>query len=104
MTFKQIIMHELQCPHDIDGLVLFCFDLGLYLIPNAIFNMDGFWSPAALKAWDGRYWNLSVRLSVTLSFRTLTQKRIAVFSQNFAGMCTMVMGVCCIVFDIDGMF
>ena len=57
---------------------------------------------------DGRYCNaprpsvcpsvrLSVRLSVTFSFRTVTQKRIAVFSRNFAGTCT------CIVFDIDGM-
>ena len=34
------------------------------------------------------------------SFRTVTRKRIDVFSRNFAGMC---MGVCCIVFDIDGM-
>ena len=39
----------------------------------------------------------SVCPSVTFSFRTVTRKRIAVFSQNF------VMGVCCIVFDIDGM-
>ena len=50
---------------------------------------------------------LSVRLSVTFSFRTVTQKRIDVFSRNFAGMCTMSWGggggVCCIVFDIDGM-
>ena len=66
-------------------------------------------SPAAPKARDGRYCNApcpsvrpSVRLSVTFSFRTVTQKRIAVFSRNFAGTCTM--GVCCIVFDIDGMF
>ena len=41
----------------------------------------------------------SVCPSVTFSFRTVTQKRIDVFSRNFAGMCTM----CCIVFDIDGM-
>ena len=34
----------------------------------------------------------SVRLSVTFSFRTVTQKRIAVFSQNFAGMCTKSWG------------
>ena len=40
---------------------------------------------------------LSVRLSVTFSLLTVTQKRIDVFSPNF------VMGVCCIVFDIDGM-
>ena len=30
----------------------------------------------------------SVCPSVTFSFRTVTQKRIAVFSQNFAGTCT----------------
>ena len=45
----------------------------------------------------------SVRPSVTFSFRTVTQKRIDVFSRNFAGMCTMSWGVCYIVFDIDGM-
>ena len=36
---------------------------------------------------DGRYCN-TPRLSVTFSFRTVTQKRIAVFSQNFASTCT----------------
>ena len=35
---------------------------------------------------------LSARLSVTFSFRTVTQKRIDVFSQNFAGTCTMSWG------------
>ena len=30
----------------------------------------------------------SVRPSVTFSFRTVTQKRIAVFSRHFAGTCT----------------
>ena len=35
---------------------------------------------------------LSVRLSVTFSFRTVTQKRIAVFSRNFAGTCTKSWG------------
>ena len=44
---------------------------------------------------------LSVCPSVTFSFRTVTQKRIAVFSRNFAGMCTKSWG--CAVFDIDGM-
>ena len=34
----------------------------------------------------------SVRLSVTFSFRTVTQKRIAVFSRNFAGTCTKSWG------------
>ena len=65
-------------------------------------------SPAAPKARDGRYCNaprpsvcLSVCLSVTFSFRTVTQKRIDVFSRNFSGTCTMSWG--CIVFDIDGM-
>ena len=32
------------------------------------------------------------RLSVTFSFRTVTQKRIDVFSRNFAGTCTMSWG------------
>ena len=35
---------------------------------------------------------LSVCLSVTFSFRTVTQKRIDVFSRNFAGTCTMSWG------------
>ena len=35
---------------------------------------------------------LSVRPSVCPSFRTVTRKRIAVFSRNFAGMCTMSWG------------
>ena len=64
-----------------------------------------FLSPAAPKARDGRYCNaprpsvcLSVHLSVsvspsvTCSFRTVTQKRIDVFSWNFAGMYTMSWG------------
>ena len=56
-----------------------------------------FLSPAAPKARDGRYCNappvrLSVRLSVTFSFRTVTQKRIDLFSRNFAGTCTMSWG------------
>ena len=33
-----------------------------------------------------------VRLSVTFSFGTVTQKRIDVFSRNFAGMCAMSWG------------
>ena len=60
-------------------------------------------SPTVPKARDGRYYNaprpsirlsvcLSVCPSVTFSFRTVTQKRIDVFSQNFAGMCTMSWG------------
>ena len=52
-------------------------------------------SPAAPKARDGRYCNaphLSVRLSVTFSFRTVTKKRIDVFSRNFAGTCTKSWG------------
>ena len=76
-------------------------------------------SPAAPKARDGRYCNAprpsvrpsvcmsvclsvrlsvrlsvcpSVRLSVTFSFRTVTQKRIDVFSWNFAGTCTKSWG------------
>ena len=66
------------------------------------FHWDVFLSPAAPKAWDGRYCNtprpsvrLSVRPSITFSFRirTVTQKRIDVFSRNFAGTCTMSGGV-----------
>ena len=64
-----------------------------------------FLSRAAPKARDGRYCNappprLSLCPSVTFSFRTVTQKRIDVFSRNFAGTCTMSWGS---VFDIDGM-
>ena len=77
-------------------------------------HMNNLLSPAAPKARDGRYCNAlrlsvcpsvrpSVHPSVTFSFRTVTQKRINVFSQNFAGTCTMSWGVFCIVFDIDGM-
>ena len=61
---------------------------------------DTFLSPAAPKARDGRYCNAvhpSVRLSVTFSFRTVTQKRIDVFSRNFAGTCTMSWG-CAVLF------
>ena len=48
---------------------------------------------------------LSICPSVTFSFCNVTQKLIAVFSRNFAGTCTMSWGggLCCIVFDIDGM-
>ena len=31
MPFQQIIMHVLQCQHDIDVHLLFCFDLDLYM-------------------------------------------------------------------------
>ena len=41
----------------------------------------------------------SVRPSVTFSFRTVTQKRIDVFSRNFAGMCTKSWG-CAVLFLI----
>ena len=50
---------------------------------------------------DGRYCHppppppsvcLSVCLSVAFSFRTVTQKRITVFSRNFAGTCTKSWG------------
>ena len=73
---------------------------------------DRLLSPAAPKARDGRYCNaprpsvclsvrpsvcLSVCLSVTFSFRTVTQKRIAVFSRNFADMCTKSWG-CAVMF------
>ena len=71
-------------------------------------HAPSFLSLSAPKARDGRYCNapvhLSVRPSVTFSFRTVTWKRIDVFSWNFVGTYMQhVMGVCCIVFDIDGM-
>ena len=31
MPFQQIIMHALQCQHDVDVHILFCFDLDLHL-------------------------------------------------------------------------
>ena len=31
MYFKQIIMHALQCQHDLDVYLLFCFDLDLHI-------------------------------------------------------------------------
>ena len=31
MPFQQIIMHALQCQHDIDVHLLFCFDLDLHI-------------------------------------------------------------------------
>ena len=45
---------------------------------------------------------LSVCPSIMFSFRTVTQKRIDVFFRNCRYV-HQVMGVCCIVFDIDGM-
>ena len=61
-------------------------------------------------AVGGRYCNApppppppSVCPSVTFSFCTVTQKRMAVFSWKLAGNVHQVLGVCCIVFDIDGM-
>ena len=82
-----------------------CFlDDGLCYIDEVFFILKLYLlSPAAPKARDGRYCNaprpsvclsvrLSVCLSVTFSFRTVTQKRIAVFSRNFAGTCTKSWG------------
>ena len=71
-------------------------------------SLSVYYLPPRPRAGDGRYGKSpcpSVCLSVTFSFRTVTRKRIDVFSQNFAGTgtCTIVMGVCCIVFDFDGM-
>ena len=31
MSFQQIIMHALQCQHDVDVHLLFCFDIDLHL-------------------------------------------------------------------------
>ena len=78
------------------------FFLNLYLRYNYNIKIESpieFLSPAAPKARDGRYCKSvlpsvlpSVRPSVTFSFRTVTKKRINVFSRNFAGMCTMARG------------
>ena len=38
MPFQQIIMHALQCQHDVDVHLLFCFDLDLH--PKWCFNLD----------------------------------------------------------------
>ena len=78
------------------------------LLVNFPDQMPCFLSPAAPKARDGRYCNaprpsvcLSVCLSVTFSHcNSKTQWCI------FSKLCRyvhQVMGVCCIVFDIDGM-
>ena len=76
-----------------------CINVGalvLSLLQNCINkSITCLLSPAAPKARDGRYCNAprlsdcpSVCPSVTFSFRTVTQKRIAVFSRNFAGTCS----------------
>ena len=76
-------------------------------ILNVVINIHFVISRRRRRPGDGRYCNaprlsvrpsvrLSVRLSVcpsvrpsiTFSFRTVTQKRIAVFSRNFAATCT----------------
>ena len=46
---------------------------------------------------------LSICLSVTFSFCTVTRKHIDVFSGKLCMYVYHAMGVCCIVFDIDGM-
>ena len=71
-------------------------------------------SPAVPEARKGRYSNApppprpsvrpSVCPSVTFSFRTVTRKRIDMFSQKLCRYVHHVMGVCCIVFYFDGMF
>ena len=50
MQFKQIIMHALQCQHDVDVHLLFCFDIDLHLICSQvhdcitwIFFVDSLW-------------------------------------------------------------
>ena len=71
-----------------------CHGVSFVQILCFIFGKLNFLSPAgAVGPGDGRYCNaprLSVCLSVTFSFRTITQK--AVFSRNFAGMCTKSWG------------
>ena len=62
-----------------------------------------FLSPAAPKVRDRRYCNAPICLSVTFSFRTVTRKLIDVIFSKLCKYVHQVMGVCCIVFDIDGM-
>ena len=38
MPFKQIIMHALQCQHNVDVRLLFCFDIDLDL--KFMYNLD----------------------------------------------------------------
>ena len=81
----------------------FCLFVVLLVLKN---KFPDFYLPRRRRPGTGDIvtYCLSIRLSVTFSFRTVTRKRIDVFSQNFTGMCTMSWGwVCCIVFDIDGM-
>ena len=80
------------------SLILISITL-IFINKCVILHKNSLLSPAAPKARDGRYCNaprpsvrLSVRPSVPFSFRTVTQKRIDVFSRNFAGMCTMSWG------------
>ena len=41
MPFQQIIMHALQCQHDLDVHLLFYFDLDLHMpLPEVVFNLD----------------------------------------------------------------
>ena len=41
MPFQQIIMHALQCQHDLDVHLLFYFDLDLHIpLPEVVFNLD----------------------------------------------------------------
>ena len=42
MHFKQIIMYALQCQHDVDVYLLFCFDIDLHLICSQVHVYLGF--------------------------------------------------------------
>ena len=43
MPFQQIIMHALQCQHDLDVHLLFYFELDLHIpLPEVVFNLDFF--------------------------------------------------------------
>ena len=111
------IHKNISCFCHIDGMVCFLSDTGIYLY-NLWFTSGHYGlhcdvrlritgcslcllSPAGAVGPVTRYIAippvrlsecLSVRLSVTFSFRTVTQKRIAVFSRNFAGTCTKAWG------------
>ena len=57
MHFKQIIMHALQCQHDVDVHLLFCFDIDLRLICSQV---HVFMLPRSCLTWiffvDSHWW------------------------------------------------
>ena len=71
---------------------------------NNCFVFPDFLSPAgAVGPGTGDIAAPPVRPSVTFSFRTVTQKTHCCIFSKLCRYVHQVMGVCCIVFDIDGM-